>query len=264
MSCTTRTHSRRVAVALLVVVLPFVTAACGDEDGGSSAATTTSLVTPVIDPGDGGDYHPVIDPADFVDRIDNPYLPFLPGARWVYEGESDGEHERTVVEVTGDTREVMGITATVVRDTVYVNGELAEDTYDWFAQDRDGNVWYLGEDTYEYENGKPVSDAGAWEAGVDGALPGIAMPAHPEVGQAYRQEYYAGEAEDLGEILEVAVAKTIGLGTYDDVVVTKDWNPLEPDVVEEKSYAAGIGLIYETKTVGGEETVELVEHTPGA
>ena len=201
---------------------------------------------------------PAIDPADFVDTIDNPYLPYAPGMRWVYEGESDGEVERTEVEVLDERREVMGISAVVVRDTVYVDGEIAEDTYDWFAQDADGNVWYLGEDTHEYEDGEPVNDEGAWEAGVDGALPGIVMPADPEVGDAFRQEYYEGEAEDMGEILEVGVSRSIGLGDYDDVVVMEHWNPLEPDVIEEKWYAAGVGVIYETD---GDAEVELIEFT---
>jgi hypothetical protein len=234
---------------------------CGEDAGEESATTSTPSAAAVIDPGDGGDYHPEIDPTDFVDRIDNPYLPLLPGMRWVYEGDSDGEHERTEVEVTGETRQILGITATVVRDTVYVDGEMAEDTYDWFAQDREGNVWYLGEDTHEYEDGKAVSSEGAWEAGVDGAMPGIAMPAHPAVGHAYRQEYLTGEAEDMGEITDVGVAKTIGLGAYEDVVVTRDWTPLEPDVVEEKWYAAGVGLIREGATAGPAGSTELVEIT---
>ena len=115
-----------------------------------------------------------------MEGIDNPYLPFAPGTRWVYEGESDGEHERTEVVVTDQTREIGGITATVVRDTVRVGGEIAEDTYDWFAQDRDGNVWYLGEDSHEYEDGKATSAAGSWEHGVDGACRGDrhARPSH--------------------------------------------------------------------------------------
>ena len=158
--------------------------------------------------------------------------------------------------------DIQGITETVVRDTVYVDGEIAEDTYDWFAQDKDGNVWYLGEDTHEYEDGKAVNADGAWEYGKDGALPGIVMLADPAVGDAYRQEYYEGEAEDMGEVLEVGVTAEIELGSYEDVLVTEDWNPLEPDVVEEKSYAPGIGLIREEKTVGGEGIIELIEFTP--
>ncbi|MFP5254767.1 MAG: hypothetical protein ACLGI8_02840 [Acidimicrobiia bacterium] len=251
-----------IARTAAVLVLLAGLAACGDDGPSQEAASTTQArAAPVIDPGDGGAYDPQVDPADFVEGVDNPFLPLVPGTRWVYEGESDGEHERIEVEVTDQTRTVMGITAVVVRDTVYVDGELAEDTYDWFAQDREGNVWYLGEDTHEYEDGQRVNDAGAWEAGVDGALPGIVMSAHPEVGDAFRQEYLPGEAEDMGEILAVGVAKTIGLGTYDDVVVTEDWTPLEPDVVEEKWYARGIGLIYERAVAGTTGSVELIEHT---
>lgn len=226
--------------------------------------TDGTAPTAVIDPGDGGSYAPEIDPADFVEAVDNPYFPLAPGSRWVYEGESDGEAERIEIEVLEERREIMGISAVVVRDTVYVNDEIAEDTYDWFAQDADGNVWYLGEDTHEYEDGQPVSAAGAWEFGVDGALPGIVMPAEPAVGDAFRQEYYAGEAEDMGEILEVGATRSIELGEYDDVVIMENWTPLEPDVIEEKWYAPGVGVIYETHVAGGDGTVELVEFTPGS
>jgi hypothetical protein len=149
-----------------------------------------------------------------------------------------------------------------VRDTVSLDGVVIEDTYDWYAQDADGNVWYLGEDSTSFECGKPASTEGSWEYGVDGALPGIVMPAEPEAGFAYRQEYYEGQAEDLGRIEEVGVARTIGLGDYDDVVVTTDWNPLEPDVVEQKWYAHDVGLIYEEHVTGGDETAELVQLNP--
>jgi hypothetical protein len=237
--------------AILLVVL--AAAGCGD-DGPSDA---------VIDPGDGGEYRPVIDPANFVDVVDNPYYPLLPGSRWVYEGESDGELERVEVVVTDERRDVRSISTVVVRDTVSVEGEVVEDTFDWFAQDADGNVWYFGEDTHEYEDGAEVSAAGSWEHGVDGALAGIVMPADPTVGDAYRQEFYAGEAEDMGEILEVGATVTISLGEYRDVVVTEDWTPLEPDVIEQKSYAPGIGLIHETHTQGPASSLELVEFTPG-
>jgi hypothetical protein len=227
----------------------------------SLAGVNTTLP---IDPGDGGDYAPQIDPAQFVDVIDNPYLPYAVGSRWVYEGESEGETERIEVEVLDETREVMGIAATVVRDSVYVEDELVEDTYDWFAQDADGNVWYLGEDTREFDGSVEVSTAGAWEAGVDGALPGIVMPAAPQVGDAFRQEFYPGEAEDMGKITEVGVSRTIGLGDFDDVVVMTHWTPLEPDVIEEKWYARGVGTIYEEAVAGGDERVELIEFTVAA
>jgi hypothetical protein len=260
---TTVTKRRRWAAAAAGGVL--LLAGCGDDSTTNSAdatRTTDATAEPVIDPGDGGDYAPELDPADFVDVVDNPYFPLTPGTKWVYEGEEDGETERVEVEVLDETRVIEGITATVVRDTVYVDGELAEDTYDWYAQDEEGNVWYLGEDTHEYENGEAVNAEGAWEYGKDGALPGIVMLAHPEVGDAYRQEYYKGEAEDMGEVLEVGVTKELGIGSYEDVVVTEDWNPLDPDVIEEKSYAPGVGVIFEAKVAGGEGESELIEFTP--
>lgn len=229
--------------------------------GPSLATGPTSAVggvTPVIDPGDGGNYRPELVPADFVDVIDNPYLPFPDGATWRYEGTSDGERETIDVVVTGERTEIMGISATVVRDTVTVDGKLVEDTYDWYAQDTDGNVWYLGEDVKDYEDGKVVSTAGSWRAGVDDALPGIVMPGAPQAGAAFRQEYLAGEAEDMMTILDVGGRLTVGDRTYDDVIRTRDWTPLEPDVVEEKAYAAGIGKISERKTVGGDGFADLV------
>ena len=243
-----------------LAVMGLAAAGCGDDDGstqaggGSGSETTT---TPVIDPGDGGHYAPVIDPANFVTTVDNPYMPLAPGARWVYEGTSDGEPEHTEVVVTDQQKVVMGIPVVVVRDTVSVRGEVVEDTYDWFAQDRDGNVWYMGEDSKEYENGQVTSTEGSWEGGVDGALPGIVMQAHPAAGQAYRQEYYPGQAEDMAEVSQVGTTKQIGLGDYQDVLVIKEWNPLEPDVVEQKYYAPGIGVIAEDTVTGGDEKSEL-------
>jgi hypothetical protein len=236
-------------------------AACGGGGGGSTSAGATTTTAPpptsVIDPGDGGEYSPAIDPASFVTTIDNPYLPLAPGARWVYEGSADGEPEHTEVVVTDQRRDVMGIPAVVVRDTVSVRGQVVEDTFDWYAQDQDGNVWYLGEDTKEYDNGEVTSTAGSWEAGVDGALPGIVMTAHPEVGQAYRQEFYPGQAEDMAEVTAVGATKTVARGNYGDVVVIKEWNPLEPDVIEQKYYAPGIGVIAEETLAGGDDRSEL-------
>jgi hypothetical protein len=217
----------------------------------------------VIDPGDDGDYSPDIDPGDFVEAITNPYLPLRPGARWVYEG-TDGESERIEVVVTDQTREVMGISAVVVQDTVWEDDEIVEDTFDWFAQDAEGNVWYLGEDSREYEDGEVVSSEGSWEAGVDGALPGIVMLADPAVGDAYRQEYYEDEAEDLAEVVRLGAAESVVAGDFDEVVVIREWNPLDPDVVEEKYYAPGVGLILEVKTIGGEGRVELIDYAPSS
>jgi hypothetical protein len=250
----------RAAAVVLVIAIVALTS-CGD--GGGSDESSTATDTAVIHAGDGGNYRPEIESADFVDVIDNPYLPYPPGASWIYEATEDGETEQVEVTVTPQRKEIMGIPATVVRDTVTVDGEVVEDTYDWFAQDRDGNVWYLGEDSTEFENGQAVSTSGSWEAGVDGALPGIVMQAHPEVGQAYRQEYYAGEAEDLAEVRRLDATESVPFGAFDQLVVVEEWNPLEPDVVEEKYFAPGVGLVLEVKTRGGEGRSELIDHTPG-
>jgi hypothetical protein len=260
------TYAHTVSAAAAVAALSLFAVACGDDASTTSAASTTTTAQdePVIDPGDGGVYEPEIDPARFVDVIDNPYLPFRPGERWVYEGESDGELERIEVTVLEEHREVMGISATVVRDTVSVDGVLFEDTHDWYAQDRDGNVWYLGEETAEYEDGEVVSTEGSWEAGVDGALPGIVMHANPEVGDAYRQEYYEGEAEDLAEVVRDGGKETVPAGAFDDVIVIEEWNPLDPEAIEEKSFAPGVGMVLEVMTRGGEARIELIEHAaPG-
>ena len=237
--------SRRMALLLLPMIL---ITACG---GGTTA--------PVIDPGDGGTYEFTLGPADFVAGIDNAYLPMAVGSRWVYEGGG----ERIEVEVLAETRVVMGITATVVHDAVTEGGELVEDTYDWYAQDTAGNVWYLGEESTEYQNGQPTSTAGSWEAGVDGALPGIAMPADPTLGLAYRQEFYAGKAEDMAEIARTGETVSIPVGDFTGVIVITEWTPLSPDTVEEKYYASGVGVIKEAAVRGGSGSAQLVEYTPG-
>ena len=165
--------------------------------------------------------------------------------------------------VTRQTRQIMGITATVVRDVETRDGQPVEETADWYAQDRDGNVWYLGEDTSAIRDGKP-SPAGSWEAGVDGALPGIIMKAAPRVGDAYRQEYYRGEAEDMGKVVRAGAAETVPFRSFDGLLVTQDWTPLEPEVVEEKYYAKGVGLVLETTIRGGSDRNQLVSYEAGA
>jgi hypothetical protein len=208
-------------------------------------------------------YQPAIDPAAFVERVENEFFPLVPGTRWVLEGGGDADGETTTTEVTTETRTVMGVVCTVVHDEVALDGEPVEITSDWYAQDADGNVWYFGEETAEYENGEIVSTAGSWEAGVDGAMPGIIMPADPQVGVTYRQEFYAGEAEDLAKAVELDATADVPLGAYDGVLVTEDWTPLEPDVAERKFYAPGIGLIREETIRGGESTFVLVEFVEG-
>jgi hypothetical protein len=204
-----------------------------------------------------------LDAANFVDSIDNPYWPMRAGSKWVYrETTEDGTKVQVDVTVTTRTKTILGIDATVVHDVVTEDGEVKEDTYDWYAQDEDGNVWYLGEDTKEYENGKVVSTAGSWEAGVDGAQAGVIIPADPEVGMVYRQEHYAGEAEDRGEILSVDERVTVPFGSFEDVMKTKDTTPLEPKVLEHKFYARDVGPVLAVDVAGGGRE-ELVSYKPG-
>jgi hypothetical protein len=207
-------------------------------------------------------YAPRIRPADFGGQIDNPYFPLMPGSRWVYDGQKAEGRERTVVEVTRDTKTILGISAVVVHDVVTKDGNVKEDTFDWYAQDRQGNVWYLGEDTKEYEDGRVVSTKGSWEAGVKGAQPGIIMNARPAPGSPYRQEYFKGQAEDYAQVLSTRESVSVPAGAYRDVVKTKDFTPLEPKLLEHKYYAPGVGVVQEITVKGGSGRVELVEYTP--
>jgi hypothetical protein len=196
-------------------------------------------------------YAPHINSAEFefTTTIDNEYLPMKPGTTFVYQGGA----ERDEFAVTSDTKKVMGVECVVVNDKAWEGGKLIERTYDWFAQDKEGNVWYFGEDTKEYKNGKVVSTKGSWEAGVDGAEPGIIMEAHPKVGQTYRQEYYKGEAEDKAKVLRLNDLVTVPYGSFDHVLVTREWTPLEPSYDEHKYYAPGVGQVYG----GGLELVDV-------
>jgi hypothetical protein len=253
----------------MILLLAATTALSGCGGGapgrpGAAAAGHRPSAGSSGNTGGAGPGGSAINPANFVGKIDNPYMPWIPGTRFRYEGVTDEGRETTKVEVTSQTRKILGVTAVVVHDVVYRKGKLIEDTYDWYAQDREGNVWYLGEDTKEYKDGKVVSTEGSWEAGKDGARAGIVMKAHPRVGDRYRQEYYKGHAEDMGEVLSVTERITVRSVRYDQVVKTKDTTPLEPDLVENKFYARGVGVIREVHLSGGKERSELVEVTgPG-
>jgi hypothetical protein len=206
-----------------------------------------------------GPYQPLIDPAAFTATIDNPYFPLIPGARWVMEGSGESAGEVTTTVVTDQTKTIMGVVCTVVRDEVAADGELQELTFDWYAQDADGNVWYFGEDTAEYKNGGVTTREGSWEAGVDGAEPGVIMPADPAPELTYRQEFYAGQAEDQATVLELGATATTPAGQYADVLVTEDWTPLEPHIAERKFYAPGVGLVMERQVRGGHAMNDLTE-----
>ena len=187
-----------------------------------------------------------------------------PGSRWVYrETDGKGGVQRVDVTVTEQTKVVDGIEAVVVHDLVTEKGDKVEDTLDWYAQDKDGNIWYLGEDTKEYENGKVVSKEGSWEPGVDGAQAGIIVPAEPEQGLDYREEYYAGEAEDAAEVLSLEGRAEVPFGRFGDALITRNFTPLEPNVVELKFYARGVGPVLVVQTSGGASREELVAYTKG-
>jgi hypothetical protein len=236
----------------------------------SAAASLAASATPSASPSaeaivrnpaayvKGQPYEVTINPADFVAVIDNPFMPLKPGTRISFDGA-----ERVEITITTETKSILGVPATVVRDQVFLNGVLEEDTFDWFTQDRSGNVWYFGEKTAEYANGKVVSTAGSWEGGVHGALPGIIMLADPRVGDVYRQEFYKGQAEDIGEVTGVGGSITVPLGTFTDILVTEEWTPLEPNVRERKTYVPGIGVV-ETRVIkGGRGVTKIVAFKPG-
>ena len=246
---------KRISILAVASCLLLV-GACGDDDSSSSAdkATTEPAGSTLPQGSDPAN----LDPADFTTEIDNPYWPMAPGNRWT----SRSTEERIVVEVTNRTKEITGgIEALVVRDTVTDNnGDLVEVTDDWYAQDRDGNIWYMGEDVKDYKNGKVVSTAGSWEHGVDGAQAGIAIPAKPRVGLEYRQEYYKGEAEDRAEVLSVSETVRVPGGTFENCLKTRDTTPLEPDAVEHKYYAQGVGPVLNEKVSPDRLREELISH----
>jgi hypothetical protein len=186
-----------------------------------------------------------LDPSEFTTEVTNPWFPLEPGTRWTYlETTEDGEKVRVVVTATPVTTTIGdGVTARVVRDTVTLDGQIIEDTFDWYAQDSYGTVWYLGEDTAEFDGGQVTTREGSFEAGVDGAQAGVIMPADPQVGMTYRQEYYEGAAEDRGEVLALDEEATVPAGPYDGLLQTADTTPLEPDVLEHKYYARKVGLV---------------------
>jgi hypothetical protein len=222
-------------------------------------ATKAPVITPTVQLAGEATYTPVIVPVNFTNKIDNSYMPLVPGTTFVYEGTTEDGNEHNETAVSSDTKVIMGVTCVVVNDKVLVDGTLVEATIDWYAQDNKGNVWYFGEDSKEYESGKVVSTAGSWEAGVNGALPGIVMQANPTVGQTYRQEYLKSEAEDWASVLSLSETLTIPTGTYKDVLLTNEWSALDnPPIYEHKYYAKGVGFLMTKYVVGGFET-KLIE-----
>jgi hypothetical protein len=221
------------------------TKACTDEQDARFAACEQLGPAP---------YDPVIDPANFVATIDNPYLPLKPGTTFIYESATDVGLERTEFVVTRNTKVILGVTCIEVRDTVTLNGQVTEDTLDWFAQDRAGNVWYFGENSRRLADGLIVSLAGSWTAGVAGAKPGIVMKAHPAVGDFYRQESALGTAEDMAEVVSLNESVTVPFGAFDHCLKTAETTPLAPEDLEHKFYCKGVGLVLTTEVATGTQS----------
>jgi hypothetical protein len=271
-----RSLMRGVAALALAMSLA-VASACGPsttaekasaaKSPGRSAKSASSITSGASNRGDlpQGREPVQLDPADFSVSIDNPYWPMSPGTKWVYsETDTKGTNQKVVVEVTDETKMIAnGIEARVVRDTVTENGAPVEITDDWYAQDKAGNIWYLGEHVTNYKNGKVVGHGGSFEAGVDGAQPGIAMPADPDPGLSYRQEYYKGEAEDKAAVITIGEERVqVPLGYFDkSVLMTRDLVPTEPKVQELKFYAPNVGPLLSVHTDGDGSRAELMSYS---
>jgi hypothetical protein len=245
-------------VTALAIALIAAFALTGPSASGSSSSTKTPRPPSWAI---HGRYAPSIDPANFVAAIDNRYFPLKPGTGFHYRGVKGASAQTDDMVVTAQTKYVMGVRCAVVRDTVSEHGRPLERTFDWYAQDKQGNVWYMGEDSLELKNGRFVRASDSWEAGVNGAKPGIIMPASPRPGQVYRQEYYpAGGALDQARVLGTAATVRVPAGTFRRPLATIEWSPVEPQY-ERKYYVAGLGEVMEQVTQGGHEQFQLVEVT---
>jgi hypothetical protein len=249
-----------------VLLAAALVAGCGSDAETKTTTVTKTVGAAATAAGDlprGGE-HVDLASLDLSATVDHPYWPMRPGSRWVYSEVEDGEEQRVEVVVTDEHKQVDGIDVLVVRDTVTSkDGALVEDTRDWYAQDRDGNLWYLGEDTAEYEDGKVASREGSWEAGKDGAEAGIILPAEPAPGMEYREEYYEGHAEDNARILSIDELTKVPFRSFTDTIMTRNSSPIEPHVLEYKHYAKGVGPVLELLVSGGEGRTQLLEFTKG-
>jgi hypothetical protein len=261
----------RISAAASVIGVVLLITSCSSPSGGTSSASVTSSSPSTPTSGAplpasslapiGGAYAPSIDASNFVTTIDNPYWPLRPGTTYRYEGTRGRTPQTDVEVVTRRTKQILGIPCTVVRDTVTEHGVAVERTFDWYAQDRQGNVWYMGEDSLERQHGHFVTASDSWESGVKGAQPGIIMPADPQPGEAYRQEYYPpGQALDQARVLRLDGAVTVPDGSFTGLLVTSERSPLEPQT-EQKYYAPGLGEVEERVVRGHHEVFRLVSVT---
>ena len=239
--------TKRIGVAVGVLATVVAALVVSASPGSSSPSAKRAIPVPALPA-----------PAAFVSRVDNKFFPLEPGTTFRYRGQQDGKPRIVSVTITHRTKLIAGIRATVVLDQVFVGGKPEEKTFDWYAQDRRGNVWYLGENSSDYVKGRWVRSDGSWETGVDGAKAGIVMKAAPAIGKAYRQEYYAGHAEDMAKVLSRSASVTVPYGSFERALETSEWTPLEPGVVEHKYYVKGVGNVRTIMIKGGSEEEHLV------
>jgi hypothetical protein len=248
------------AFALALSALLLGAAGCGSGGNKRASSNGTAQSSAGLAP-IHGKYAPKIDPSNFVRGVDNPYFPLKPGTDFHFEGVRGKTPQVDDAVVTARAVEILGVKCTAVRDTVSEHGRPIERTFDFYAQDKQGNVWYMGEDSFELKNGKFAKASDSWRGGVDGAKPGIIMLAHPRPGDSYRQEYYpAGEALDEGRVLGYSPSVKVPYRRFTHVLVTSDFSPLEPQT-EHKFYAVGIGEISERVVKGHHEAFQLVRVT---
>ena len=246
------------AAAAIAVLLPALAGCGGSSGGGTTQAdrqSGTSTFPQSSEPSN-------LNPADFTTRIDNPYWPMPVGARWqVHVSNPQGESLQETITVTNQTRRIAdGVTARVVHDVVYDHGRPSEITDDWYAQDRQGNIWYFGENTASIQNGKKDT-SGSFEAGLNGADAGVAMAAQPAVGLTYREEYYEGNAEDRAKVLALDQQVQAPAGHFTGAILTDDTSPIEPDVSEYKLYAKGVGPVVAVSVSGESEREDLISYS---
>jgi len=252
--------TRRLFLAALLALSTALAAGCGS--GGSGNGSTTQASGTMIVSGAGPNGPAQVSPSDFSATVDNPYYPLHPGTTYRYRGVKDGRPTLDVYAVSQTTKSIEGVPCVAVKDNLYEAGKLEEQTTDWYTQDNEGNVWYFGEATRELDpQGRTTTTEGSWQAGVDGASPGIFMPAEPQPGQSYRQEYYKGQAEDQFKVLDLTSAVTVPAGSYPMALLTQETTPLEPGVVDHKYYVRGIGNVKEVTAKGPRELAALTSVT---
>jgi len=248
-------------MALGAVLLVVAGAACSKATtratpSPTNTASGTTMALPTFGP--GSTYRPVYAAADFTANVDNPWFPLKPGTKFIYTGTKDGKSARDVFNPTSRIKMIDGVPCRVVEDKLYLEGKLAEDTLDYYSQDKAGNVWYFGEETKSIDENGTVDTSGTWMAGVNGAQPGVYMEADPQLSHVFRQEWYKGEAEDQFKVVSLTDHTTVPYGSFDTALRTEESTTLEPEILDNKYYVRGVGQVLEVQ-VKGPPPIEKLE-----